>query len=998
MSVVHAQNFIFAQLTGTPVNTSGWNFQGGARVTNVTGTGNSEILLCPVNSPSGAVFFNQPINLSLCSKWKAEFDFRMYDGTAADGFTFCFLDVPPTGFISGGGLGIPATANGLKVCFDTYNNCTTPSTLNVPKIEIRWGLGYGGSGNESGECINQPTRDNSDGKLSFIRSKSYNHARVEYDNGKVSVYVNDVLYLTGSQQFNFNGYLGFTASTGGQNDNHSIKNVIIYTEMPPSEAGNDVEICPGDTVQLGTSSDPNYLYSWSPAVNLNDAGISNPLAFPVNNTDNLLLQKYYVNTSFAGKTGCASVDSVIIKIHPRPKAAFAVPVICLPNATAAFINTTSIGDGTLDQTGYLWSFSNGGASTAKNGVKTYSTPGNYTTKLKATSAFGCMDSVTNSFVVNPQAKLSLTALNEFCQDTAMQFNAAVINGIAIAEWSWNFGDNAIDSVQSPTHVYIIADTFAVHLNAITVEGCNADTVMKNVIINPLPVAAFGFTGLTCKNQNIVFTDSSKASIGTISSRAWTFDDGSISTGSPATHIYKTDGTFPVSLSVKNSKGCNSKLLIKNVIINTSPIVAFGMPQICNGINGFFNDSSTITDGTAGAFTYKWNIENTNYFTAAAQHVFANAGNYPVKLVVKSSKGCSDSLTRTVAVSSYPVTDFAILTTDFCGNLPLLIKDNSSVNYAAIDRLKVFWNWPATDDTSEFDNPVAGNIYNHTYEGFGYQPQKQVDVKVQAYSTGGCYTEKTASSILFASPRLVFTPIQVYCNNIDQSILLQNARDTSSFSGTGFYYGDGIVNKQYYNPSLAGTGNHLITYSYTLVNGCFDSASVTARVAPQPVVNAGADVTILEGGITTLNGTATGGNTLSYTWTPSNGLSSATILAPTATPVSDTYYTLKAVNEDGCNNSDEVFVHVLKTPVIPNAFSPNGDGINDTWQITYLNSYPGCVVQIFNRYGQIIFQSVGYSKPWDGTYNGQPLPIGTYYYVIDTKRIARKLSGYVAILR
>ncbi len=72
-----------------------------------------------------------------------------------------------------------------------------------------------------------PTRTNSDGKLSFIRSPNYNHAKITYDSGNINVYVNDTLYLTGFQTFNFTGYLGFTASTGGYWDNHSIKNVII---------------------------------------------------------------------------------------------------------------------------------------------------------------------------------------------------------------------------------------------------------------------------------------------------------------------------------------------------------------------------------------------------------------------------------------------------------------------------------------------------------------------------------------------------------------------------------------------------------------------------------------------------------------------------------------------------------------------------------------------------------------------------------------------------
>ena len=155
------------------MNTSGWNLQGGAYVTNVTGTGDSELLLCPVYQPSGAVFFKQPINLAMCSKWKAEFDFRMYDGTGADGIAFCFLDVPPSGFVTGSGLGIPKTANGLKICFDTFNNCIPPNPATVhqdmPKVEIRWGNGYS-------ECSGEPTRNNADGKISFIHSSTYNHA------------------------------------------------------------------------------------------------------------------------------------------------------------------------------------------------------------------------------------------------------------------------------------------------------------------------------------------------------------------------------------------------------------------------------------------------------------------------------------------------------------------------------------------------------------------------------------------------------------------------------------------------------------------------------------------------------------------------------------------------------------------------------------------------------------------------------------------------------
>jgi hypothetical protein len=144
ISIVHlnAQTYVFARLDGIPMNTNGWTLKGEAAVKDVILTNKSELLLCSAKkNTSGAVFFNQPINLSLCNRWKAEFDFRMNGGTAADGIAFNFLDAPPTGFVLGQGLGIPSGANGLKVCFDTYNNCILPTSSKVPKIEIRYGAG-----------------------------------------------------------------------------------------------------------------------------------------------------------------------------------------------------------------------------------------------------------------------------------------------------------------------------------------------------------------------------------------------------------------------------------------------------------------------------------------------------------------------------------------------------------------------------------------------------------------------------------------------------------------------------------------------------------------------------------------------------------------------------------------------------------------------------------------------------------------------------------------
>ncbi len=85
-------------------------------------------------------------------------------------------------------------------------------------------------------------------------------------------------------------------------------------------------------------------------------------------------------------------------------------------------------------------------------------------------------------------------------------------------------------------------------------------------------------------------------------------------------------------------------------------------------------------------------------------------------------------------------------------------------------------------------------------------------------------------------------------------------------------------------------------------------------------------------------------------------------------------------------------------VVPNAFTPNGDGINDVWNIQSLIDFPQCLVSVYTRNGSLVFQSRGYGKPWDGTYNGSPVPTGTYYYIIDPQGGLQQLSGYVAVLR
>ena len=173
-------------------------------------------------------------------------------------------------------------------------------------------------------------------------------------------------------------------------------------------------------------------------------------------------------------------------------------------------------------------------------------------------------------------------------------------------------------------------------------------------------------------------------------------------------------------------------------------------------------------------------------------------------------------------------------------------------------------------------------------------------------------------------------------------------------------------------------------------------SITVSGPGMNVVNvdfdAGPDQTIAAGGSTQLN--ATGGTT--YEWSPTSGLSGNTIPDPIAQPNETTVYTVATVI-NGCIYEDALTVDVVRLVRPVNTFTPNGDGINDTWDLPELVGYPQADVSIFDRWGQRVYHSIGYREPFDG----KNLPTATYYWYIqlnDGKGKSDPYTGYVTIVR
>ncbi|WP_426060128.1 gliding motility-associated C-terminal domain-containing protein [Hymenobacter sp. B1770] len=177
-----------------------------------------------------------------------------------------------------------------------------------------------------------------------------------------------------------------------------------------------------------------------------------------------------------------------------------------------------------------------------------------------------------------------------------------------------------------------------------------------------------------------------------------------------------------------------------------------------------------------------------------------------------------------------------------------------------------------------------------------------------------------------------------------------------------------------------------------------SNGITVRVL-RPVVDAGPDKEVLAGTSVLLEGRADGNYPV--TWTPSTGLTfpGNDPLRPRAAPAVTTTYTLTGGTGD-CASSDQVTVTVRLPIRIPNAFTPNGDGRDDTWQIEFIEQFPDNTVNVFNRWGNRVFSATNYGRAneWKGDINGVPAPVGTYYYVVVTKgSLGRSYTGSLTVL-
>ncbi|RYY28048.1 MAG: PKD domain-containing protein [Sphingobacteriaceae bacterium] len=615
-----------------------------------------------------------------------------------------------------------------------------------------------------------------------------------------------------------------------------------------------------------------------------------------------------------------------------------------------------------------------------------------------------------TLTVTPAAVASFTAADTTCLSAAVAFtNTSATSGITISAWNWDFGDGQISNLQNPSHQYTKAGNYTVVLNITSSGNCASTAFSKTIHISAVPFAAFTFSTPNCVGQAVTFTDQSTVSEGKIKQWIWDFGDQTaaqtLTSNASFTHTFSSAGIYTVTMQTTSTGGCLGTST-QTITINPRPVANFTLPDVClSDAYAKFTDKSSIADNTQADFTYLWNFgdpnataSNPNISTLKnPQHKYTKAADYTVSLTVTSKYGCvGTTKTQTFTVNgAVPVAAFTAENSgNLCSSDSVHFNNTSTVDFGSITKVVFYYDYlNAPNDSTVFYRSLnqipASNKFSHFYGLFSSPLNKSYTVKMIVYSGATCFSSVDHTITINANPVITLSTIGSLCQEANPVQITQNL---NGFTGTGTFSGTGVSSSGLFNPATAGVGTFTISYSFTAANGCGYSSSQKITVFATPTVSAPAVVNVLEGGQTTIKAVASGNN-LTYQWFPAAGLSSATVLQPVANPAVNTTYTLLVTSADGCVVSTQVEVTVLKAPVVPNTFTPNNDSVNDTWNIKYLDSYPDCTVEIYNRFGQQVFYSLGYPVAWDGRYKGEALPVGVYYYIINPKSL---LSVFITL--
>ena len=653
---------------------------------------------------------------------------------------------------------------------------------------------------------------------------------------------------------------------------------------------------------------------------------------------------------------------------------------------------------------FAWSPNSGlSNSTAQNPTATPLTTTTY--EVVVTNASGCVKTDSVEVVIYPLPDVDFS-VDDVCINEVSQFNnLSAISSGGIGSFVWDFGDGNSGSATNESNVYTSDGVYAIQLIATSNEGCK-DSISQSTTVHPLPIADFNFNN-DCQDKDIAFTDASTVSAGSIAGWNWDFGNGNTSTNQfPTPQNYSNSGLFNVNLEVASDFGCLDDTT-QVVEIYPVPIANFAFDSVCFGNPISFTDLSSANGNyPIATHFYQFSDGQTSNESNPAI-IFTQHGFYDATLTVSTDVGCIDQVNLGDAVVyPLPVSQFDPAIKN-CFNDTTWFEDQSSVPDLLNDQI-VSWDWDFDDGNGSSAADTANWYQNHgiynvslitqTDKGCSDTVQNEVeiyplpDVSFVSDYTEGCQPFR----VLFEETVTIPEPYTI-------SQYVWNLGD-----------GDGPINTQnpmnvYNNDSITDLriGQYTVSLQATSGNGCVSSDTVENYITEYPKPDAlfaakpwVTDVLNTEIDFEDLSSP----NVTEWYWDFGDANSSLEQNPTNRFPenVGEYLVTQYVTTEFGCIDtiSAKVEIEPIFTFYIPNAFTPDADGVNEEF-FGDGEGYTSYTMSIYNRWGEQIFYSNDPEKKWDGTYMGKQVEQGVYiyhFYVLDWKNNDHEYRGHVTLMR
>ncbi|MBI1308059.1 MAG: PKD domain-containing protein [Bacteroidetes bacterium] len=676
---------------------------------------------------------------------------------------------------------------------------------------------------------------------------------------------------------------------------------------------------------------------------------------------------YYITLQTETDSGCAGSIMDTVYKHPKFTMDFKHTDTCAGFALN-FINKSTTTAGTLGD--FIWDFPGGTQFTTTDAQFQFPNPGSYKVKLTGTQDNYCTDSSVQTVIVDPLVAASFTTSGKCMGDSVRFTNTSTVASGSVATVTWSLDNGITRSGNKVSVKYPVKGTKNIQMIAKSDAGCS-DTATTTITVYDPRISSLSFPTV-CLGDNAKMYGVYSLDSDSLKTYDWNIDGFTASTDT----IYFTSnnvGVFHANLKVTTKYGCTLSKLDSFKVYDV-PVAGFTVKNVCEGYSLAPVNTTTIGHGETIS-SYAWDFNGNKVSTVQNPTIVATpAGSSTLKLSVVSNHGCKNELTKNFEI--YPVPNAGFTYSDTCLGLFTNFNDYSSISGGSISG----YNWTYSDGQKD-----AGTSVARLYGSDG-----AYSVMLKVISDKGCSDSITRNFNIAPKPNLDFliTPTQG-CQPVLVNVTNNSTINSGVITNYSWDWGDGNTGSGS-SPSHVYTSDGLyqIVVYGTSNSDCKDTFTAPSQinVLPAPVADFTYDPLEPSLLFPDVNFTdASSPDVVSFYWETGDGSTYTTQnVYHTYAGAGDYNVVLIATAGNGCKDTATQPVHVKLDFFIwiPTVFSPNDDGLNDVFRIHGIfNEVQGYSLQIFNRWGQVVFESENTDEVWDGTYQGVPVPAGNYGYKV-----------------